>query len=177
MRNRAEPAAPVARRVLRVGDRLPALEMTDERSGARVQWRAPARGAPVVVFTGPIEAGDGARYLESLSAAAPALALWGGRPIVVVPGIEAARAAAEAAPSFPILVDGDGAAARRCGVAAGRAALLIADRWGQIYDATYADSTRDLPDAGAIEEWLRFIATQCPECGVPDEPGRGEWTR
>ena len=29
---------------------------------------------------------------------------------------------------------------------------------------------RDLPDAAALEEWFRFLATACPECGVIDDP-------
>jgi hypothetical protein len=29
--------------------------------------------------------------------------------------------------------------------------------------------------AEEIEEWMKFLATQCPECGVIDEPGHGEW--
>lgn len=32
-----------------------------------------------------------------------------------------------------------------------------------------------LPDASEVVEVVRFIATQCPECGVPDTPTRGSW--
>jgi hypothetical protein len=54
--------------------------------------------------------------------------------------------------------------------------LAIIDRYGQVYSVTDADSTAELPDAAALTDWFRFLATACPECGVIDDPiGRG-WT-
>ena len=50
--------------------------------------------------------------------------------------------------------------------------LLILDRYGQVYATHDSTRTDDLPDADALEEWFRFLATACPECGVIDEPGR-----
>lgn len=52
--------------------------------------------------------------------------------------------------------------------------VLIADRYGQVFAAIDAADTSGLPDAAALEEWFRFLATACPECGVLDDPiGRG----
>ena len=52
--------------------------------------------------------------------------------------------------------------------------LAIVDRYGQVYAVTDATDAADLPDAAALEEWFRFLATACPECGVLDDPiGRG----
>jgi len=54
--------------------------------------------------------------------------------------------------------------------------LTIIDRYGQVYAVTDAIDAGDLPDADALEDWFRFLATACPECGVLDDPiGRG-WT-
>jgi hypothetical protein len=51
--------------------------------------------------------------------------------------------------------------------------VLIVDRYGQVY-ATFDGEADTLPDASALEEWFRFLATACPECGVLDDPiGRG----
>jgi hypothetical protein len=51
--------------------------------------------------------------------------------------------------------------------------MLIADRYGQVY-AVHQGAVDDLPDAAALTEWFRFLATACPECGVLDDPiGRG----
>lgn len=48
--------------------------------------------------------------------------------------------------------------------------LAIVDRYGQVYEVTDADEAQRLPDAAALEEWFRFLATACPECGVLDDP-------
>ncbi|HSK94829.1 MAG TPA: hypothetical protein VLA76_12340 [Candidatus Angelobacter sp.] len=45
--------------------------------------------------------------------------------------------------------------------------LLVVDRYRQIYAA---HDGNDLPDVGVLTEWFRFLATACPECGVPDDP-------
>ncbi len=47
--------------------------------------------------------------------------------------------------------------------------LLIVDRYSQVYAAQEAADVADLPDADALEEWFRFLATACPECGVIDD--------
>ena len=48
--------------------------------------------------------------------------------------------------------------------------LVVVDRYGQVYAIHDARDTADLPDADALEEWFRFLATVCPECGVIDDP-------
>lgn len=48
--------------------------------------------------------------------------------------------------------------------------LLVLDRYGQVYAVHDAAEAAELPDAGALEEWFRFLATACPECGVLDDP-------
>ncbi len=54
--------------------------------------------------------------------------------------------------------------------------VVVVDRYGQVYDAVDTPDADSLPDARALEEWFRFLATACPECGVLDDPvGRG-WT-
>jgi hypothetical protein len=53
--------------------------------------------------------------------------------------------------------------------------VVVVDRYGQVY-AVFDGDEEALPDAAALEEWFRFLATACPECGVLDDPvGRG-WT-
>jgi hypothetical protein len=53
--------------------------------------------------------------------------------------------------------------------------VVVVDRYGQVY-AVFDGDEEVLPDAAALEEWFRFLATACPECGVLDDPiGRG-WT-
>lgn len=54
--------------------------------------------------------------------------------------------------------------------------LAIVDRYGQVHAVTDAADAADLPDADAVEEWFRFLATACPECGVIDDPIGRDWT-
>jgi hypothetical protein len=48
--------------------------------------------------------------------------------------------------------------------------LLVVDRYGQVYAVHDTADADQLPDAGALSEWFRFLATACPECGVIDDP-------
>jgi hypothetical protein len=60
-----------------------------------------------------------------------------------------------------IAADADGEAAHR---------LLVVDRYRQVYAVHDATDAGDLPDAHALSEWFRILATACPECGVLDDP-------
>jgi hypothetical protein len=85
-------------------------------------------------------------YLAALSAATADFATWDGRVAVVEP---------------------DGVAAHR---------VVIVDRYGQVYEASEGDDVAALPTVAALEEWFRFLATACPECGVLDDPRPWVWT-
>ena len=53
--------------------------------------------------------------------------------------------------------------------------VAIVDRYGQVYEKTSARDVESLPDPDGLEEWFRFLATACPECGVIDDPREREW--
>lgn len=53
--------------------------------------------------------------------------------------------------------------------------VVIVDRYGQVYETTDARDADSLPAADALEEWFRFLATACPECGVIDDPRQRDW--
>ncbi len=86
--------------------------------------------------------GDGglARYARSLKASAGRFAEWDGRLHVA---------------------ETDGEPRHR---------LLVVDRYRQVYAIHDAADPGELPDADALTEWFRFLATACPECGVIDDP-------
>lgn len=163
----------------RPGTRLPDLTLPT-LDGGTVRWRSPAEGSPVVVFLHSPACSSCRSYLDGLARAAPDFRDWSGRVLVVFATAdtgsapEAGDATAQAWP-FVVSVDEDGKARARCGIGEDHAAVIIADRWGEVYFAAGEKSERALPDPPAIEEWLRYLATQCPECGVPDESGAGEW--
>lgn len=73
---------------------------------------------------------------------------------------------------FPTLLDAEGRIHRDVGAinAAGRPApaVFVTDRFGEIFAAYVPGHRSGLPSAKEILEWLVFINTQCPECGVPE---------
>lgn len=53
--------------------------------------------------------------------------------------------------------------------------VAIVDRYGQVYEKTSTPNVASLPDPDALEEWFKFLATACPECGVIDDPRERDW--
>jgi hypothetical protein len=133
-----------------------------------VPLRAPQQGSRVLLFVRDAALGGARSYISALEARVEELREWYGSALLVteraVPEttIPRARAAADAWAAL--------------GIPEGESALIIADRWGDVYSAQHSRSFGDLPSTDQIEEWIRFLAMQCPECGVIDEPGYGEWT-
>ncbi len=159
---------------LSVGDQLPAMTLPEVGSGRPVRWRWAPTGASVVVF--PHEDCTQCRdFLVRLDDDADEIEMWGARPLVVLPqgGDTAGQLAEEL--SYPVLADEDSAARRACGVGAGQVVLFVADRYGSVHEAFEVGDQHAFPPVEDLVEWTKFLGTQCPECGVPDEPGLGEW--
>jgi hypothetical protein len=162
-------------RPLRVGDRLPILELPSAPDGRIEKVRPRSRDALVLLLLPEYDAASRAP-VESLADRAEAIEHWYARILVVAgPPEHAAEIASSAKGKLTVIADPDRTTFERIGIAAGNAALVIADRYGQIYELAEASAAGELPSAEEIEEWTKFLATQCPECGVIDEPGHGEW--
>jgi hypothetical protein len=43
-------------------------------------------------------------------------------------------------------------------------AVLIADRWGEVFFAATVARAAHLPDPEELVAWLRYVQNQCPEC-------------
>jgi len=167
---------------LPIGSRLPSL--TSSAVGGRVQWRNLRAGGTAVIFLQGVEEGDELDYITSLQALAGEYGLWDGRVIAVVPGLdhsaldELETVSEEdsgpriypGAPGSVALVTEPQGEAERCGLRTGEIAILIADRWGQIYHGARGSNIASLPEPAELTEWFRFLSMQCPECGVIDEP-------
>ena len=52
--------------------------------------------------------------------------------------------------------------------------MVIADRYGQIWQTATADDQHVLVDAADVLATTRWIAIQCPECETLDQPA-GDW--
>jgi peroxiredoxin len=165
----------------RPGDRLPDLALPATTGGA-IQLRSPAEGPLVLVLVRFADAAACREYLDTLAGASADFAVWDGRLLAVFDsppgrGTRTEEEVEAGAPTFPFAaaVDEEHRLRRSCGLRPAETAVIIADRWGEIYFVATDEGESALPNAATIEEWLRYLATQCPECGVPDESVGGEW--
>ena len=64
-----------------------------------------------------------------------------------------------------VLVDrpGDAGARARAGVSPESAAILVADRFGEIWHGYDFGEGHAFPDMRELEAWLRYLGTMCPE--------------
>ncbi len=76
--------------------------------------------------------------------------------------------AAQLGHPFPLLSDPAGSIIAQQGL--DTPALVIADRWGEIWKAWVGGTDHQLPSAKDILQWLVFIESQCEECTMI------EWT-
>ncbi|HSL72589.1 MAG TPA: hypothetical protein VK864_20230 [Longimicrobiales bacterium] len=145
--------------------RVPAAEL--ESPTGSVALRAPDLGSPVLLFVRDAALTGAEAYIAAVEAHLADLRDWYGRPLLVTE-----RAVRQGA--LPCVQAGPDVW-QEIGIGPHPMALIIADRWGVVYHAVATQAMTDLPGPDEIEEWVRFLATQCPECGVIDEPGYGEW--
>jgi hypothetical protein len=153
----------------KVGQSLPrgTVELAD---GEAVLLRPSPHRATVLVLPHAGECEACRRYVE-LTLREARLDPWSATLVTVAPDEASVAFLAPVAPRVAL----DPSFRRACGVADGRAAVLVADRHGQIWEQTVTDGHTDLPGPDQLEQDVRFIAIQCPECDVPDVPGLGEW--
>jgi peroxiredoxin len=81
----------------------------------------------------------------------------------------AERLALELDHAFPILVDAEGRVAAAQGLTV--PAVVVTDRFGEIWAAWEGGPDHLLPDLSEIMDWLDFIEIQCPECHPPEPWG------
>jgi peroxiredoxin len=160
--------APTA--ALAAGGRLPALRLPRVGSGETVEVRGDRRNPSMILFAHSAECAECRDYVEALIEQPDAFGVWGGRLLVIVPGTAGTQNYPTSA-TFPVhlLVDEGSEFARRCGMEGG--GLLVADAWGEVHYAIYTGESHDLPTPAEVEEWLKFLAIQCPECESPE----GAW--
>ncbi len=159
-------------RHLSVGDRLPPVQLSSAH-GRMVLQSQPRRNLALLLL--PENLAGWMDYLEHFRRAAPGFREWYGRPMLVLSKADGDLLSEGGDDAVLAAADPERVLAGRLGMEPGQAGLLVADRWGEIYHLTRAWRAEDLPRVEEVEEWLKYLATQCPECGVPDESGHGEW--
>ncbi|MGH7480584.1 MAG: hypothetical protein ACRELV_00385 [Longimicrobiales bacterium] len=153
------------------GGRLPHANLRGS-GGTPVPLRPAGREATFLFRAHGPDCGACRAYVERLvEAQARELQYWYARVMIIDGDVATVRDAAGAGVS--VVEDPEGATAGTG--AAGVVALVVADRFGRIFDVVRAREADALPDMPELEEWARFLATQCPECGVPDAPDGARW--
>lgn len=154
----------IGTRPLAVGDRIPNARLLLAGSGGHRDLRGRHREAVVAIALHDAACPRCRELLRTLAAAKSDFDRWDGRVIAVAPDSpEAATLAAAVGLGVQVLVDPE----RRLldGVeAADGPVLLIADRYGQVFEilSPTAGHHADVQPR-ELEEWLRYLATQCPE--------------
>jgi hypothetical protein len=147
---------------LLVGDRLPDVTLPRRGGEGSVELRRRGReGRVVVCVHGPACAAC-REYVSRLAELAPAVAEWDGKVVLVEEDPTSADGPGFDAAGFEETFD-PGVLRERIGRSA--PAVLIADQWGQLFAVEGAETGHDFviqPDE--VVDWLRFLATSCPEC-------------
>lgn len=146
----------------RPGERLPRLDLARARGGTLPLRHHRKEATFLVRIHGP-DCGGCEAYLRTLEARRDRLSAWYARGVAVVPGpVAEARALDERLRPGLITVvadpEGDGPLA-----GAGDAALLLADRYGEVFHSVPAGPDHAFVEPRELERWLQYLATQCPE--------------
>jgi hypothetical protein len=159
---------------------LPSLDLPRLGDGETEPLRAPPEGAPVLLVP-PVALVKPEPVLREFvsegGAFASAFERWDARPLLIAATRSQAAELARGGPPAPVpfVIDERGALREWAGLDKDSWGLMIADRWGVLYHAVEARQPSELPGPAEVEEWVRFIAIQCPECGVIDDPTPGRW--
>ncbi len=135
------------------GGFLPDIELPAGRTGTPFPLRPPPKATTVLVSLHSAACQGCRRYVDGLAASAPEFLVWDARLVVVVPGsarFHALFGTVLADPAHQVSSAED-------------AAVIVADRYGQIFDECHAGAGHRLPEPRQIEEWLKFLGTLCPE--------------
>lgn len=155
-----------------VGDQLRWLHNATDDSGRPLNWRDTRRNR-VVFFTHPGVCAACSSYTRALLDVRDDLDRWDGDIWLV--GDIAEGGAPPVTDVVRVTGDGDHQLRQRCGLSPDDARVVVADRWGQIWQTAVADDRHSLVDPAEVLETTKFIAIQCPECETLDQP-TGDWS-
>jgi hypothetical protein len=157
---------------MHVGDQLRWLHNATDDSGRPLNWRDTRRNR-VVFLTHPGRCAACSSYAHALLDIRDGLQRWDGDIWLV--GDIAESSEPSVADVTRVTGDGDHRLRRGCGLSADDARVVVADRWGQIWQTAVADERHTLVDPADLLETTKFIAIQCPECETLDQP-TGDWS-
>jgi hypothetical protein len=152
---------------LDIGGRLPALTRADGTPVWRPQY---TRDSVLLAVLHGEKCEPCTRFRRDLVRAQPDFRAWDGKLVIAVPGDhEGAATVADPAqanapkPRGTESGEAEPALARVPDRVGEPPAVIIADRFGHIYHVEAGGQAHAFPEPRELEEWLRFIGTQCPE--------------
>jgi len=151
--------------VISRADLLPPLTL----AGPDGPWRVPGPGtlASALVFVHPGRCGPCTGYLAELDSIVDDIRSWGTQLLAVaVDGLDDRH-------RFAVLLDEGGVARRRLGIGVD-AAVILADRWGEVMEATTIGPGHEFPLASQLVESAKIVDLSCGECNVPGPEWRAE---
>ena len=155
---------------LSVGDVVPTGSVR-AADGKTILLRQSPHRAIILVFVHPGGCHDCRAYISGLDEQAARFRRWSAAVVILVD--ESSDDALTDSVGGRVVVDDTMRA--RCGIPDDHVAVVVVDRHGQVWESATEQDHRQLPAAEELEQDVRFIAIQCPECDVPDVPGLGEW--
>lgn len=148
---------------LKEGDMVPLFYLPAVGGGQSGPAALRSKYNMVLVFVEGGAAGEA--YLEALATAYREIQADQARVLAVVPLPleDATRLAARLALPYALLADEGGAATLRMVGEGNRAALCVADRYGQAFYVELAPTAACLHSVQTAMDWLDYIQIQCPE--------------
>jgi peroxiredoxin len=134
---------------------LPNFRLPDSQGGSLSLWDYRHKQPVILVFCGersePV-LGSFVHHYEQYRA--------GGAEVLVV---SSEKPASQKLP-FPFLWDSQGDVSKQ--FSGGKPAVLLVDRYGELDTRLEGPWETEVPDHQDILDWLVFVESQCPECGV-----------
>ena len=145
--------------LVHAGQILPRVTL-DGADGPRLLARAGNRSV-LVVYLHPEPCEPCAGYLAEVADALAELREWATAPVGVVPPAHGLDD-----PGFPLLHD-DGEARRQLGIGTDEAAVILADRWGEVVEVATVGADHGFPLPRQLVESAKILDLSCGECNVP----------
>lgn len=147
------------RRRISEGELLPRLTLAGPEGPRNTPW--PGNLATVVVLVHPDACPECAAYLGEVGGAVVDLRSWGTQVVGVTSGPLPDDLA------FLVLGDQDGGGRRRLGILDDEAAVLLADRWGEVMEVATFGADHGFPLPRQLVESAKIVDVSCGECNVP----------
>jgi peroxiredoxin len=163
--------------VLAKGQSLRFFDLPEARGSQIRLWDYRGRRNLVIFFMDDVECSYCRKLLRMLSATYNDITAEEAEVLAVVqaPPSKTVSLKHELGLPYPVLSDASGEVFRRYGLLDAdkkpQVAIVIADRFGEVYHVSLVAKKHSLLSAEEILSWLKFIEVQCPECGAPEWPG------